>query len=245
MTFLHLVTYCILGFFLGHIIGTCSKQSSAQAQKYETVQLNSNNTVVLRGPIEESSVLKTQLRLAKVVTIRGFKSYPIYLVLDSPGGSLDSGNQLIEFAKIIPNLRTITIFGASMAAITAELLPGERLITSNGELMFHRAAAQVGGQVEVGELESRMASLKELVLGLEIAVAKRLNLSVLSYKAKIKNEMWLSATQALKDHAVDKIVDISCSEELVDSRIEMSFFTMFGEEKVILSGCPTLRSPID
>lgn len=245
MTLFRFMLLCIVGFFAGHLIASCSKLSLAQTPKNEVVTLNSNNTAVFRGVIEGSSVLKIQLRIAKLVAMRGLKSYPIYLVLDSPGGNLEAGSQLIEFCKIIPDLRTITVFGASMAAVAVELLPGERLITGNGELMFHRAAAQVSGQIEVGELESRMASLKELVLSLETSVAKRLSLSVVEYKAKIKNELWLSSSQALKERAVDKIIDISCSEELVDSRISMSLFTIFGEEKVIFSGCPTLRSPID
>lgn len=244
MNLLRLVLYGIIGYLLGYSIGKCI-QGHAQAEMNEVVHLNTGNTVVLRGVIEELSVLDTQLRIAKLVALRGIRTYPIYLVLDSPGGGVDAGIQLIEFTKVIPNIRTITIFAASMAAITVELLPGSRLITNNGTLMFHRAAAQISGQVEVGELETRMASLKALILGLEERIASRLKIPVSEYKVKVKDEMWLSSKESIKEKAADKIVDISCSEDLVDQRIKGFMMSIFGASVSTFSGCPTLRSPVE
>jgi len=215
-----------------------------QEKVYEKVQLNSNNTVLLRGVIDETSVVLTSLKLAKLVALRGLGSYPIYLVLDSPGGELEAGRALIEFVKVTPNVRTITIFAASMAAITVESLPGSRLITANGIMMFHRARGGIEGQFEVGELESRLAQAKAVVLGLEKGIAARMGITIDDYKAKAKDEYWLTAERALKDKAVDKIVDIVCSDELVKGRTKVSIETLFGAIELKFSNCPTLRGPI-
>lgn len=74
----------------------------------EKVVLNKNNCVVLRGEVTDESVTKAQLELVSLVLNRGMSNYPLYLVLDSPGGSLDAGASFIQFAKTIKNLHTIT-----------------------------------------------------------------------------------------------------------------------------------------
>jgi ATP-dependent protease ClpP protease subunit len=175
------------------------KVASAQIPSREIVRLNSNNTVLLRGEITEASVLDVSLDLAKVVAKRGFKLHPIYLVIDSPGGEIDAGIAFVEFAKIVPNLRTITIFAASMAAFTVEGLPGNRLITNNGVLMFHRARGQISGQIEVGELETRLAFTKKQILGMENVSAARLGLNIFQYKANVKLLTRLSIFLVLKN----------------------------------------------
>jgi ATP-dependent protease ClpP protease subunit len=242
---LRIVLSGIIGYFFGYGLAQCCKEANAQVAQNEQVHLNSNNTLIMRGEIDSTLVTYLELKLAKLVIKRGLKDYPIYLVVDSPGGEVYAGQEFIEFAKVIPNLRTITIFGASMAAITVELLPGERLITNNGELMFHRAKAEVGGQVEVGELETRLARIKSSILGMEQIVADRLKLPLFVYKAKIKDEMWLPAKEAVSNNAADKVVDIVCSAELIQFRIQNVIDSMFGQSILQFSGCPSLRNPVD
>src|SRR5690349_6682828 len=88
--------------------------------KAETIALNADNTVVIRDEITGMSMVKAQLQLAEQVVKRGTRAYPIYLVLDSPGGSIEAGFMFTQFAKTIPNLHTISIFSASMASAIVE-----------------------------------------------------------------------------------------------------------------------------
>lgn len=234
---LRLVAYGVLGYFFGFTLGRCAAAA-------EIVHLNSHNTVTFRGEVSEGSVIAAQLQIAELVKARGSASYPIYLVLDSPGGDVVAGLSFIESTKNIPNLRTISIFAASMASGIVEGLPGSRLITANGQLMFHRAAGSFQGQFETGELESQVAAAKELIRGLEEQNAARLQISLEVYKAKILNQYWLSAKAAVADKAADKIVDIVCSTELIDARIGVEVDFMFGTKTFEFSGCPTFRFPL-
>jgi ATP-dependent protease ClpP protease subunit len=105
----------------------------------KTIQLNTTNTVNFRGPVEWDSVTKVKMELYKKLKERGKKHYPIYIVLDSPGGSIAAGEAFIEFAKMYSNVHTISIFSASMASAIVEALPGKRYVLSTGVFMFHRA----------------------------------------------------------------------------------------------------------
>jgi ATP-dependent protease ClpP protease subunit len=217
------------------------KAAGAQVAMNEKVMLNSNNMVLLRGEVNEDSIGRLELDLAKVVAKRLFKDYPIYLVIDSPGGEVDTGLDFIEVAKLVPNLRTIVIFGASMAADITESLPGERMMTNKGVLMFHRARGQFQGQFEVGELESRFEFAKKQILDLETTVANRLKMSIFEFKGHAKDEWWLNAKEAVQYKAADKIVDISCSQELIDKRTEITQESIFGTFTMVYSNCPTFR----
>ncbi len=221
--------------------------SKAQAKQNEQVQLNSNNTVVWRGEIDFGSVIEAETKLMVLVAKRAthkVADYPIYLVLDSPGGDIEAGLSFIQFAKTVKNLHTITIFAASMASGIVEALPGRRLVTDDGMLMFHRARASVEGQVETGELETRLAMIKRLVLRLETVNAQRLGISLAEYKSRIVNEMWMDSEQAMAQGGADKVVDIVCSTELAAKRNSSTVWTFFGGTEVTYSGCPLFRIPL-
>lgn len=242
MKLARLVLMALTGYFIGFVLGKCVIANAAT--KNEQVHINSKNSIAYRGVVTSESINQLQLNIAKLVGDRGDKNYPIYLVLDTPGGEVDAGLQFIEFAKTIQNLRTITIFAASMGSAIVEGLPGSRLITNNGTLMFHRAAGQLSGQFEVGEMETRLEFAKELVRRMEQVSADRMKISLTEFKLKIKDEYWLLAEQAVNAKAADKVVDIACSQELIDSRIEIVVEGFFGTNTFTFSGCPTLRLPI-
>lgn len=220
---------------IGAIIFQCFSANAA-----DQVQLNVHNTVTFRGEVNENSVLYYMQKLNSLDIERGTQDYPIYLVLDSPGGSVTDGINFIQFAKTIKNVKTITLFAASMAAVIVENIQGERLIIDTGIIMFHRAKGGVEGQFEDGELESRLNFYKKIIRGLEQINADRMKISLQAYKAKIKDELWLMGTDAVSQRANDKVVSIECSKELIDDGIVVE-----GQfESVIFSSCPLYRTPM-
>lgn len=212
-------------------------------QANERIVLNSANTVIMRGPISGASATAVQMELVKQVLKRGAKKYPIYLVLDSPGGSIEAGFMFVEFAKHIPNLHTISIFSASMASAIVESLSGDRLVTKNGTLMFHKAYAGIEGTVETGSLESFLSYIKKRVRALESTNAARMNLSLPKYKSLIANELWLDAEDSLRLKAADRAVDVVCTGELINATTQLNIMSLFGAVKMKFSGCPLFRVP--
>lgn len=210
----------------------------------ETIVLTEQNSAVFRGVVTDASVQDVQMQLAYLDFVRGRKSYPIYLVLDSPGGDVDAGNTFIQFAKTIRNLKTISIFSASMAASIVERLPGERLVLNDGTLMFHRAAGGFRGQFEDGEVESRLYAAKKLVRNMETEHAKRMQMSLADYKSLVVRELWLVGDDSIKYRAADRIVNIKCSQGLIDAKMSSMVSVLFFTIKINFSKCPLLRAPL-
>lgn len=229
-----MVRAVLIGFLIGLTLFACSVFGS------ERIQLTTANTVVLMGEVNRDSVAAVELELAQRIATRGNSSYSIYLVINSPGGDVVAGEMFIQFAKVYDNIKTITIFAASMAAGIAEGLPGERLITENGVLMFHRAKGTLGGQIEEGELESRLGFWKKVVRTMEQRNASRMSLQLADYKQKVINEYWLYGSDAVEAKAADKTVDLSCSEELIKSTFVEKVWAFFTVLEIKRSRCPLL-----
>ncbi len=217
--------------------------SSAIASEKLTLELS--NTVLLRGEVTQESVTKVQLEISELNKKRLLAiTSPIYLVLDSPGGDIQAGEALNSYLKTVDNLRTVTIFAASMASAIVEAVPGKRYITEDGTLMFHRARVGISGQVETGEVESRLAWIKSIILRMENRNASRMRMTLVDYKARVKDEMWFDAQQSLANHAADVVVDIVCDKSLIEASENVSIETMFGSIPVTYSKCPLFRYPI-
>lgn len=205
------------------------------------VELNINNTATLRGEVNDDSVGSVMLKLGELEAARGEQDYPLYLVLDSPGGDIEAGNMFIEYAKTIKNLQTVSIFAASMASAIAQSLPGKRLILNSGTMMFHRARGSISGQVSSGELEVRLKAFQDLAFQLESRNASRMNMELPLYKALIKDEYWISGAAAVSSGAADATVSIKCDAGLVKGKEIQHFNTMFGQIDVQFSMCPLIR----
>ena len=206
------------------------------------IHLTKDNHVLIRTDISYESVAKAQYEVAKLVEKRGTKDYTIYLVLDSPGGSIDAGLSLIEDLKTVKNLETITLFAASMASAMVEALPGNRNITETGVLMFHRARGGVEGQFEDGELESRLDLYKRMVRKMEAVNATRMRISLETYKAQVKDELWILGFESIVKHAADNVVSVTCSQELIKGQETVSIGFMGMNMAVKFSTCPLIKA---
>lgn len=210
---------------------------SAQSE----ILLTPENTVTLRGEINDGSVGKLQNKLAEQVNKRGNRIYPIYIVLDSPGGSIDAGLSFIEYAKTIANVHTVSLFAASMASGIVQALPGKRYGTETSLLMFHRAKGGFQGQFADGEVESKLNMATKVVGLLEQKNADRMKMSLQAYKQAVTNELWHFGSEAV-GKSVDELTSLKCSNELISGQstetVQVFIFTL----TVRYSNCPLFRS---
>lgn len=220
---------------------------SFQAFAVDKILLTEKNLVTFRGVVTPDSINKLQLDLVE----RSGELQPediIYLVIDSPGGSVAAGLDLKPLIENLPNkVHTISMFAASMGFYMAQL--GEkRYVVPGGIMMGHRAKGGFEGQFETGEVESQLDLWKEIVRSMEQLNADRMGISLEEYKQKVVNELWLFGERAVKENAADKMVQIVCSKELLASRVEAETtkMTLFGpmSTKEVFSGCPLIRNPI-
>lgn len=226
------------------VIALLGSLSSAKIQfNTNTILLTDKNTVNIRGPITDELMGPK----AREIWFKEFASSgrPIYLIMDSPGGSIDAGLDFIESVKNTKNLHTVSLMAASMASGIVQQIPGNRYITSNGVHMYHRARGGFQGQFEGGEVESRLASAQYMVRQLlEIPNALRMGLSLETYKAKVKDEMWLIGKQAVENRSADAVITVRCSKDLINATERMTVRSIFGPVDIVFSRCPLLRMPI-
>ena len=208
------------------------------------VNLTTANTVNFRGPVDWESITAVQMRLIKAIKDRGKAKYPIYLVVDSPGGSIAAGESFIEFARTLPNIQTISLFAASMGSAIVEALPGKRLITPSGIMMFHRAKGTFRGQFEEGEVEAQLKFWQMMVRSMEQRNATRMNMKLEQYKARVKDEWWSRGWNAYNDNMVDEVVTIKCSSALIDKTETGVVRSLFGPSTAVFSACPLIQNPL-
>jgi ATP-dependent protease ClpP protease subunit len=197
----------------------------------------------MRGEVSEESVSMWQKELAQKSSARKAPMLqPLYLSIDSPGGDIVAGQAFIEFAKTIPNLHTITLFGASMASGIQQALPGKRYVLGTSITMFHRASGGFQGQFSEGEVESRLNMAKDLVAILENANASRMKLPIEKYKQLVKDEYWVVGHKNITENVADESVSITCSDELIENSKSQTFQVFIFTITVKFSECPLFRS---
>jgi ATP-dependent protease ClpP protease subunit len=229
-------------FVLGILIS--AHLASNMSGKSEVVTLTDENHVIFSGPVNDRSVAQAQLELSRISKELD-EDEIIYLVLDTPGGSVSAGNLFIDFAKSLPQkIKPICIFCASMGYHMFQSFE-ERLVYSSSTLMSHRAAlGGLSGQVP-GELESRLASIKVVLNQMDAVAAKRVGLTKEAYQKLIYDELWLDGISAVKTRHADRLAKIKCSKDLADATRQEEVLTLFGPVKITLSKCPLITGVLE
>jgi ATP-dependent protease ClpP protease subunit len=206
------------------------------------ITLTSNNSVVFNQPVRAEYVAKKSLEIALKSAKLPF-TQPIYLVLETPGGSVMDGNHFIDFIKALKRpVHTIVVFAASMGyQITQEL--GTRYILPSGMLMSHRGAVSgLSGQVP-GELNARLGMLEAVLDGMNDRAAKRVGMSKQAYQNAIINELWVGGDEAVTKRHADFVASVKCDKSL-DGTYTEDYATAFGAVTVEFSNCPLISGPV-
>jgi len=228
------------------------------------IELNENNHITLRGEVNNASAAKvisglhkicSSLRkkdgvkdlvfMDKILKMFSLDRRPvIYLVLDTPGGSLFDGIDIIRFMDALPcAVHSISIEAISMGFQLAQA-SSYRYIATLGTMMSHRTSLSgIGGQL-YGELDSRLNYIKAAIDYLDIRAAERIGITLEAYRAKVQNGWWSFGSSAVKQNLVDDEASISCSNELMNQTDKIEVQTSSGITVANFSRCPLLRNPL-
>jgi ATP-dependent protease ClpP protease subunit len=225
----------------------------------DTVVLTADNLLILNSEVSGESVGKVMedakaldAKLSgpmKVKDLAG-KKKPLYLFLNTPGGSIQAGLELIEALKGMGRpVHTVTQFAASMGFQIVQNMD-DRIIMKNGVLMSHHAAGQMTGSFG-GEEPSQMSSRQQLWLDrvreLDEQTVKRTNgkQTYASYIHQYNPEMWLTGSKSVAQGYADRVASIRCDSSLdgvtSHSALAMGIIPVTYD----LSNCPLNSSPMN
>lgn len=175
--------------------------SENKGKTYKVLDLTDENTVELIGEVNDTSMDKL---IADIQAKQG-KVRRIYLLIDSPGGSVFAGARALATIQGsgVP-VDTVCIgFCASMAA-QLHAVGAKRYMTSQAVLMFHPASGGLQGDFNI--MASRMVFLTKYFAKMDLYVADRAGIPYEEFKKRLRDEYWLDAEDATSEHFNDRIV---------------------------------------
>lgn len=213
------------------------------------ITLTADNSVNFNEDFNGKSVSELIERIKKLDS--ALKSnYPIYLFLDTPGGSIQSGLELFQFIKSLNRpVHTVTLFAASMGFQLVQH-GSDRLILDYGTLMSHRPrggfVGEFGGTDQGSQLDSRYLMWMELIDKMDKQTVSRTKgkQTLKSYRSSYENEMWVTGEKAVKLGYADKVVSARCDSSLQGTN-EQAFNFMGFLIVLEFSKCPLNTYPVN
>ena len=210
--------------------------------------LTSDNALILNRAFTSGSV-SALIEEARQMDSKLKSGYPMFLVLYTPGGSIQAGLELYDFLEGLNRpIHTITMFAASMGFQTVQHL-GDRYITRYGILMAHKARGGFQGEFGGGtsQLDSRYGMWLRRVRMMDEVALKRTNGKIKDLKAfyaMYAPELWLNGQEAVDVGLADAVATIKCDATLSGTRTVL-YDLGFVKLNVMYSKCPANTAILD
>jgi ATP-dependent Clp protease protease subunit len=203
----------------------------------ELILLKSDNFVSIQGQINENVAAKFIKEILQI------KKHKIYIYIDSPGGNIMDGNDMIQVMDALSysNKEIICIAdnAASMAFAFLQSCPN-RYIMRDSILMQHQMSAGVKGQYE--NMKTRMQLLESINKRLKQKQADRIGLTIDEFNAKTVSDWWLFGEDAIEQNVADKVVMVTCEPELTYKYYKKTIKGLLGPKEINVNECPLIKS---
>lgn len=180
------------------------------SKKIKQLNLDNSQVVTIYGEIGEESY-----SVAKNITELGKSGKPIYVLLNSPGGSVLDGALIVSAieSSSVPVYTIVEGLCASMCQII-HAYGTKRMMADRTVLMGHPASGGIQGTLE--QMQSRLGMIQRYVNKFNAYIAKRAGIPLDKYLAMVVSEMWLDAEDATAMNFNDEIVNVHLKVQPVD-----------------------------
>lgn len=163
------------------------------------LDLKSEQTIYLSGPIQDVSSVVEEIKA------KSKGNSDLYLLIDSPGGSVFDGALVISAMEASPaRVHTICMQMCASMAFIIHQHGTTRLAIDRAILMAHPASGGVRGTLE--QMSSRLNMVNVYVDKMNAYIANRMGISLLDFKAMTVSEFYVDSEDALKSKLLDGIV---------------------------------------
>lgn len=183
-----------------------SKQDSqtlpVNQKNVQNLTLDDSNVILLNGPILDNAA-----SVANDIKDLYSKTDTIYVLINSPGGSVLDGALIVSAieASPVPVYTVCTQLCASMAAIIHQY-GHKRLMVDRSTLMFHNAAGGLQGQMP--EMKNRLAYFDRMTMKMDAYIAQKAGITLDKFLLDMSHEFWIDAEDAVEQHYADGVVNI-------------------------------------
>ena len=198
----------------GNLIADLDRKDDYVANKKEVVRYNTNGREVwLNSAVTDSSAQRV---VAELKALEEKSKDPIFLLLDSPGGSVYDGNLIISQieASKAPVYAVCMRLCASMAAYIHSF-GHKRLSVDRSLLMYHPASGGLRGQVP--NMMSMGYSITRTINKLNANIVSRSKLTREEFEAKVAYEIWIDAEDSKEKALTDQIVALNTNPKAFDN----------------------------
>ncbi len=176
----------------------------AKTIKIRSIQPDPSRVVSLTGEIGTNvdAIVQQLQRLSKE------SDEPIYLLIDSPGGSVIHGSTVVSAieSSSAPVYTVCMRICASMAFIIHQY-GHKRMMVNRAVLMSHDASG--GAQGDMSRMKSLIDFLHKYIERNSAFIANRAGMKLVDYKSEIMRDMWLDAISATERNFNDQIVSLN------------------------------------
>ena len=184
--------------------------SSGMARAETDVVFQEGNSYMLDSEVTEESI---------DAAITGLSAPGVkYLVLYTPGGSIDAGSRLLSYLKTRPDVSCIIQKAYSMGFAIFQAC-ANRYVLDHSVLMQHQPTLGLP-PTKVANLISELNSILVQQDELDTMQAKRMRLTLKAFQKLVHDDLWIySGAKAVELNAADKVVSASCSPYLLDRKV--------------------------
>ena len=224
--------------FVDKIVDKLASMNKPKAEN--VIVLKESNLLSLRVPVTRSSIAPIQKKAVNMSRELD-EDEQVYFWLDTPGGEIYSGNELINTLRSIQRpVHTITNFAASMGYVFVQSLD-KRYVVEEGVLMMHRPYVQFEGEFPE-QFTSRINDFSNSIAALDGRIAARIGVPTMEYLNMTEHEYWVSGKRTVDVKMADKVVVVKCDKSLRGTTTEY-FDTFFGKLSIKWNKCPLISAP--
>ena len=195
------------------------------------IRFNTTNNLMIKGPInnELSSKFIYELNLLE-------NKKNVYVYIDSPGGSIDDGMQIVAQIKKY-KLSCIAEKAYSMGFIIFQACKN-RYIMSHSRLMQHQLS--YGIRDEKRKIDNYVRFVDSMEKQIVKEQAERIGIDEDEFIDKTLNEWWLYGNDILIENCADNLVNVECSVTLT----KQNYTNKVGNYEYTYSKCPLIDNHI-
>jgi ATP-dependent Clp protease protease subunit len=179
------------------------KDATSETYKVKKIELSFDysRVIAIGGPI----TTETGIVVPDLIRRLDDGQTPIYLFLNSPGGSVMAGAQVLtamENSKS-PVYTVCTQLCASMAFVIHQY-GKQRYMVNRSVIMAHLASGGTGGEIE--KMHSMIAMILKYLQKIDLPIAARAGISIEQFRVLQASELWLDSDEATGRKFNDAVV---------------------------------------